>query len=106
MFSRSTFPRIVRQTPVRSGDEMALTVSTVQIAPRYYDTVVFDDSDDKRHVGTVLAGHEHEGRKHGPYVINKSSTRADTREEAMEQHREALYAARTEQPKQPQAVAR
>jgi hypothetical protein len=95
MFSRSTFPKIVRQTPVRHGDEMALTVSTVQIAPRYYDTVVFDDSTDKRHDGWLIGG----------FVINRSSKRAATREEAMDQHRKALHAARTEQPKQPQAVA-
>jgi hypothetical protein len=95
MFSRNTFPRIVRQTPVKHGDEMALTVSTVQIAPRYYDTVVFDDSPDKRHDGWLIGG----------YVINKSSKRVETREAAMDGHREALYAARTEQPKQPQAVS-
>lgn len=96
------FPKIVRQSPVKNGDEWVLTVSTVQVARNYYDTVVFDDSADKRHNGMVLDGHEHEGRKFGPYVIDKSSTRADTRAEAMEQHREALYAARTETPKPPQ----
>ena len=93
------FPKIVRQTPVKHGDEVALTVSTVQIARNYYDTVVFDDSVDKHHTGMVLDGHEHEGSKFGPYVIDKSSTRADTREAAMDQHREALYAARTETPR-------
>jgi hypothetical protein len=98
MFSRNTFPKIVRQTPVKRGDEMALTVSTVQIAPNYYDTVDFDDSADKRHSGTVLPAHEHEGRQYGPYVIDRSNFRSDTRAEAMDQHREALYAARTEQP--------
>jgi len=96
MFSRNTFPRIVRQTPVKHGDDWALTVSTVQIAPRYYDTVVFDDSADKRHDGWLIGG----------YVINHSSKRAATREAAMDEHREALYAARTEQPKAPQAVTR
>jgi hypothetical protein len=96
MFSRNTFPRVVRQTPVKHGDEMALTVSTVQIAPGYYDTVVFDDSADKRHDGWLIGG----------FVINKSSKRAETREAAMDQHREALYAARTEEPKAPQTVAR
>ncbi|MFL4904886.1 hypothetical protein ACJ6WF_17265 [Streptomyces sp. MMS24-I2-30] len=105
MFSRNTFPKIVRQTPVMA-DGLALTVSTVQIAPRYYDTVVFDGSADKRHTGMVLAGHENEGRKYGPYVIDQTNERAETREAAMDQHREALYAARTEQPKQAQAVAR
>lgn len=106
MFSRNTFPKVVRQTPVKHGDDWALTVSTVQIAPRYYDTVIFDDSADKRHDGMVLAGHEHEGRKYGPYVIDRTNERAETREAAMDQHREALYAARTEQPKASQAVTR
>jgi hypothetical protein len=96
MFSRNTFPKVVRQTPVKRGDEMALTVSTVQIAPRYYDTVVFDDSADKRHDGWLIGG----------YVINKSSKRTETREAAMDDHREALYEARTETPKAPQAVTR
>lgn len=95
MFSRNTFPKVVRQTPVRHGDEMALTVSTVQIAPRYYDTVVFDDSADRRHDGWLIGG----------FVINKSNKRAESREAAMDDHREALYAARTEFPKAPQAVA-
>lgn len=98
-----SFPKIVRQSPVVCGDEWTLTVSTVQLGFRRYDTVVFDDSDDKRHAGMVLAGHEHEGRKFGPYVIDKSQERAATRDEAMEQHREALYAARTETPKAPQS---
>lgn len=97
-----SFPKIVRQTPVKHGDKVALTVSTVQIARNYYDTVIFDDSADKRHNGMVLAGHEHEGRKFGPYVIDKTNHRAGTREEAMDQHREALYAARTETPRPPQ----
>jgi hypothetical protein len=96
MFSRNTFPKVVRQTPVKHGDEMALTVSTVQIAPRYYDTVVFDDSADKRHDGWLIGG----------YVINRSSKRTETREAAMDDHREALYAARTETPNALQAVAR
>lgn len=96
-----SFPKIVRQTPVKRGDEWTLTVSTIQVGFRRYNTVVFDDSADKRHVGMVLAGHEHEGRMFGPYVIESTNERADTREEAMEQHREALYAARTETPKAP-----
>lgn len=98
-----SFPKIVRQTPVVLGDEMALTVSTVQLGFRRYDTVIFDDSPDKRHAGMVLVGHENEGRKHGPYVIDHSSERASTRDEAMDQHREALYAARTETPKAPKS---
>lgn len=104
MFSRNTFPRIVRQTPVKHGDELALTVSTLQIAPGYYDTVVFDDSVDKSAAGKVLPSHEHEGRTFGPYVIDSTNHRADTRDAAMEQHREALYAARTESPREPQSV--
>jgi hypothetical protein len=96
MFSRNSFPKIVRQTPVKHGDDMALTVSTIQVAPRYYDTVVFDDSADKRHDGWSIGG----------YVINKSSKRQPTREAAMDDHREALLAARTEEPKAPQEAAR
>jgi hypothetical protein len=92
------FPKTVRTTKVTS-DTVNLTVSTVQIARDYYDTVVFDDSAEKRHHGMMLRGHEHEGRRYGPYVIDESSERADTREAAMDQHREALYAARTEQPR-------
>lgn len=86
-----SFPKIVRKSPVRHGDAMALTVSTMQLGPNYYDTVIFDDSDDKRHDGWVIGG----------FVINRSSKRADTREAAMDQHREALHAARTEEPTQP-----
>jgi hypothetical protein len=76
---------IVRQTPVRvEGRE--LTVSTVRIGPRYYDTVVFDDSDDRRHNGQTV----------GRWVIDKLSVRSDDREAAMDVHREALHTARTE----------
>ncbi|MFE9886812.1 hypothetical protein [Streptomyces scopuliridis] len=97
--SKFRAPTVVAQSPVinrKTG--LALTVSTIRIDRDHYDTVVFDDSADKRHTGMVLAGHENEGRKFGPYVINKSSKRSPDRDEAMEQHREALYAARTEQP--------
>jgi hypothetical protein len=87
MFSRNTFPRIVRQTPVK-GDGVALTVSTVQVAPRHYNTAIFDDSADKRHVGWLIGG----------FAIDESSKRSATREAAMDNHREALYAARTEEP--------
>ncbi|WP_329131634.1 hypothetical protein OG552_10730 [Streptomyces sp. NBC_01476] len=87
---------IIRQSPVKDAARNLL-VSTVKIRRNYYDTVVFDEHPDKRHQGKVLPGHEHEGRTFGPYVIGASSERAMTREEAMEQHREALYAARTEQ---------
>lgn len=87
------FPKTVRQSPVKHGDAMALTVSTAQVARNDYRTVVFDDSDDKRHVGWKI----------GDYVIEHTSERASTREAAMDQHREALYAARTEQLKAPTA---
>jgi hypothetical protein len=90
---------IVRLTPVKDRDTgMRLLVSTVKVDAGYYDTVVFDDTDDKRHTGKVLPAHKHEGRQYGPYVIDKTNYRADTREAAMDQHREALYAARTETP--------
>jgi hypothetical protein len=88
-------PETVRTTRVTT-DTKDLTVSTIRIAPGYYDTAVFDESSDKRHAGKRLAGHESEGRWYGPYVIGASSERADTREGAMDQHREALHAARTE----------
>ncbi|MFF3928249.1 hypothetical protein [Streptomyces hirsutus] len=83
-----TAPTIVAQRPVIAGDKQ-LTVSTIRIAANYYDTVIFDDSPDKRHVGMVIGG----------YVIDHSSKRANDREAAMEQHREALIAARNETPK-------
>ncbi|MEW1630822.1 hypothetical protein AB0387_26110 [Streptomyces sp. NPDC089173] len=82
--------KIVRQTPVLHG-EVALTVSTIQRGFRHYETVIFDDHDDKRHAGMRLGG----------YVIDKSQKRFASREEAMDDHREALYQARTETPKQP-----
>ena len=88
---------IVRQTPVKSGTKNLL-VSTIKIAPNYYDTVVMDESDDRRHQGKVLPGHEHDGRQYGPYVIGATNEHAPTREAAMDQHREALYASRTEEP--------
>jgi hypothetical protein len=88
---------IVRQSPVKS-DGVDLLVSTVKIGPGYYDTVVFDESPDKRHTGKHLAGHENEGRTYGPWIIDKLNVRSETREAAMDQHREALYAARTEPP--------
>jgi hypothetical protein len=69
-------------------DTKQLTVSTVRIAADYYDTVIFDDSADKRHSGMLLGG----------YVIDKSSKRATDRESGMENHREALIAARSEEP--------
>jgi hypothetical protein len=65
-------------------------VSTIRIAADYYDTVIFDDSADKRHAGMLLGG----------YVIDHSSKRADDREAAMENHREALIAAREQEPRE------
>lgn len=91
-FSQNRAPEIVRQTPVVT-DAKNLLVSTVRIGGGYYDTVVFDESSDKRHAGFLIGG----------YVINRSSKKAGSREAAMDQHREALYAARTEEP---QAVTR
>lgn len=90
-------PETVRTAPVKR-DDVQLTVSTVRIGRGHYETVIFDDSVDKRHVGMVLTGHEHEGRQYGPYAIDTTSKRTTTRDEAMDQHREALYAARTATP--------
>lgn len=81
-FSQNHPPEIVRQTPIVT-DTVQLTVSTVRIRRGYYDTVVFDDSPNRQHAGMVLAG----------FVIDESSKRAETREAAMDQHREALVAA-------------
>ncbi len=78
-------PREVRATPVR-GNDRNLTVSTVKITVRYYDTVVFDNSTDKHH----------SGKRVGNWVVDKLSKRAETREEAMDNHRDAVYAARVE----------
>lgn len=85
--SRNRLPEIVRQTPVKSGTK-DLLVSTVRIGGGYYDTVIFDESDNKRHAGFFIGG----------YVINHSSKKAGNRDAAMEDHREALHAARTEEP--------
>ncbi|MFD8771430.1 hypothetical protein [Streptomyces sp. NPDC059916] len=81
-------PRTVARRSVIAGGK-ELTVSTIRIAADYYDTVIFDDSADKRHRGMLLGG----------YVIDKSSKRATDREAGMENHREALLAARRETPK-------
>jgi hypothetical protein len=85
--SRNGLPEIVRQTPVVT-DTKDLLVSTVRIGGGYYDTVVFDESSDKRHAGFFIGG----------FVINKSSKKAGSRESAMDDHRDAVYAARTEEP--------
>ncbi len=88
-----SFPKIVRQSPVKNGTEWTLTVSTIQVGFRAYETSVFDDTPDKRLEGWLL----------GDRVIETTTAKASTREEAMDQHREALYAARTETPKAPTA---
>ena len=87
MIPQKRLPEIVSQTPVRSGTK-DLLVSTVRIGGGYYDTVIFDESDDKRHDGFFLGG----------YVINRSSKKSGNRDAAMDDHREAVYAARTEEP--------
>lgn len=76
-------PETVRLSPVET-DDRHLLVSTVKIAPGYYDTVVFDDSDDRRHRGKTVGG----------FVIDHSSKRDDTRDEAMNTHRALFLAAR------------
>ena len=83
--------RTVRQTPVKHGNEWAFTVSTIQVGFRAYETTIFDDTPE----------HRLEGWKLGEHVIETSTEKARTREEAMEQHREALHVARTEVPKPP-----
>ncbi|WP_329616463.1 hypothetical protein OG244_28455 [Streptomyces brevispora] len=83
--------RIVRQTPVKHGDEWALTVSTIQVGFRAYETTVFDDTPTRKLEGWRL----------GSRTIETTTEKASTREEAMEQHREALYDARTETPQKP-----
>jgi hypothetical protein len=83
--------RIVRQSPVKQGDEWALIVSTIQVGFRAYETTIFDDTPDKRLEGWTVGGR----------VIETSIDKASTRDEAMDQHREALYTARTETPRKP-----
>lgn len=78
--------KIVRSTNVK-GDNRNLTVSTIKLGFRRYETVIFDNHTDNRHAGKTIGG----------YVINNSQKLAATREQAMEDHREALYAARTGQ---------
>lgn len=85
--SKNGLPEVISQTLVKTGTKNLL-VSTVRIGGGYYDTVIFDESSDKRHAGFFLGG----------FVINRSSKKAGSREAAMNDHREALYAARTEEP--------
>ncbi|MFD4795943.1 hypothetical protein [Streptomyces anulatus] len=80
-------PTVVAQRQVHT-DTHQLTVSTIRIAADYYDTVVFDDSPDRRHAGMLIGG----------YVIDSSSKRAMDREAGMDNHREALIALRSETP--------
>ncbi|MFE2497163.1 hypothetical protein [Streptomyces scopuliridis] len=80
-------PTIVAQRPVVT-DDVQLTVSTIRIAANCYETAIFDDSPEKRHTGTSIGG----------FLVDQSSKRAPDREAAMDLHREALIAARTEQP--------
>ena len=90
------FPKIVRQTPVKHGDEWALVVSTIQVGFRAYETAVFDDTPGKRLEGWTLDGR----------IIEHTVDKASTRDEAMDQHREALYAARTGTPHPPRFEVR
>jgi len=83
--------RIVRQTPVKHGQEWALLVSTIQVGFRAYETAIFDDTADRRLEGWTIDGR----------VIETSVDKASTRDEAMDHHREALYTARTGTPKAP-----
>jgi len=78
----------IARTPVVS-DTKQLTVSTVRISPGHYETVIFDDSPDQQHHLRLL----------GSYEINYTAVSASAREDAMELHREAVYVARTEEPK-------
>ncbi|MEU8829360.1 hypothetical protein [Streptomyces sp900116325] len=84
-----TIPTIVAARPVIAGTKQ-LTVSTIRISANRYDTAIFDDSPDKRHAGMTIGG----------YVIDNSSKSAANREAGMDNHRDALIAARDEQPKE------
>ncbi|MFI7890896.1 hypothetical protein ACIFUY_06485 [Streptomyces sp. CACIS-1.16CA] len=85
--TRLPAPTVVAQRQVHT-DTHQLTVSTIRIAADCYETVVFDDSPDKRHKGMVIGG----------YVIDLSAARAPDREAGMDNHREALIALRDEAP--------
>lgn len=78
-------PKIIRTSKI-TGRDRDLTVSTVKIGFRYYDTVIFDDAEDR----------PNQGKRLGDWVIGELSRRNDTREDAMETHRDALQAARSE----------
>jgi hypothetical protein len=96
------FPETVDKSPVHRGKDVQLIVWTTRIAHGYWQTVIVDDSEDRRHEGMVLAGHECEGRTFGPWTIGEFTVLVSTHDDAMEQHREALHAARTTTPKAPQ----
>lgn len=85
-----SIPTVVAQRPIITATH-ELTVSTVRIAADYYDTVVFDDSADRRHQGWLIGG----------FVIGQSSTRSPDREAAMDVHRTALIALHEETPQRP-----
>ncbi|MGA4864170.1 hypothetical protein ACPB9J_16135 [Streptomyces lavendulocolor] len=85
--SPTGLPEIIQQTPVIT-DTKNLLVSTVRIGGGYFDTVIFDESDDKRHAGLWLGG----------YVISHSSKKSGSLDAAMDDHRKALHAAYTEEP--------
>lgn len=77
------FPGIVRQTLVREAG-LQLTVSTVRLEARRYNTVVFDDSEEKTD----------NGRQLGRFIVDKTNHYDTAREAAMDTHREALDAIR------------
>ncbi|MFE2973354.1 hypothetical protein [Streptomyces sp. NPDC059258] len=85
--TRLPTPTVVAQRQVHT-DTHQLTVSTIRIAADCYETVVFDDSPDRRHKEMVIGG----------YVIGLSAMRASDRETGMDNHREALIALRDETP--------
>lgn len=70
-------------------DTKRLTVSTVLIDEASYWTVIRDDHDDKRH---------HDMRLGDTWIIGRDQ-QMGTRQAALDLHREALYAARTEEPR-------
>jgi hypothetical protein len=69
-------------------DTKQFTVSTVRIDVGSYSTIVFDDSDDKRHHGMRL----------GNYWIVGWGQQSGTLDGALAQHQEAVDAAYTEKP--------
>ncbi len=90
-------PRVLYQTPVKF-DTVDLLVFTTKTGFRRYTTAVVDQSANREHAGKTLPGHEFEYRTYGPYVVGFTQIFSSTRKEARNQHREALYAARTETP--------